>query len=85
MNINLITLNTRKKVDFDEDLDLSSYSEINLKEIKNAHVKGTIIDNDTDEYEVKMNITGDLVLISAVNGSDVNKHFDIEYDDFVEN
>lgn len=85
MDINLITLNTKGRVDFEISPDLSEYYNEDVKDIQNLKVTGTIIDNSTLEYEIKLNITGTLVLRSAINGNDVFKNIDIKYDDFINN
>ena len=85
MDISVTELNTKKRVDFEGSPDLKEYYSNEVKDIKNLKVSGTIIDNDTDDYEIKMNIKGTLVLKSVINGSDVLEDFDIDYEDFIEN
>ena len=71
MDISVTELNTKKRVDFEGSPDLKEYYSNEVKDIKNLKVSGTIIDNDTDDYEIKMNIKGTLVLKSVINSSDV--------------
>lgn len=85
MNINLAILNTKKRVDFKGSPDLSKYYNDEIKDIKDLLVEGTIIDNDTSEYEVNMHIKGTIILSSSINGSDVPENIDVEYSDFIEN
>lgn len=85
MNLNLIMLNTKGRVDFDEDISLDGYEHEEIKRFENIHVKGTVLDNGTEDYEVKFHLTGTMILKSAVNGSDVFFDLDINYDDFVTN
>lgn len=85
MNLNLITLNTKGRLDFDETLDMSEYKTDEIISMDEVHVKGSIIDNGTDDYEVSIQITGHITLKSAVNGSPVPYNLDIKYDDFVTN
>ena len=85
MNINLITLNTKGRVDFDIEPDLTGYGSECIKDFDKVRVEGHIIDNGTEEYEVKLHITGTVVLESAINGSDVDYKLDIDYEDFVTN
>ncbi len=85
MDISVTELNTKKRVDFEGSPDLKEYFTSDVKDIKNLKVSGTIIDNDTDDYEIKLSIKGTLVLKSVINGSDVLEDFDIDYEDFIEN
>ena len=85
MNINLAILNTKKRVDFKGSPDLSSYYNDEVKSIQDLYVEGTIIDNDTSEYEINMHIKGTIILSSSINGSDVPENIDVEYSDFIEN
>lgn len=84
MNISLTKLNTTGRVDFDINPDLSEYYKNNkdVEDIKNLRVVGTIIDNGTDDYEISLKITGDLILKSSVSGKSVAKKLNIEYNDF---
>lgn len=83
--ISLITLNTKGRVDFELSPDLSKYYTKDIKDIENLKVKGYIIDNGTKDYEIYLNITGNMILTSAINGKNVAKSLNIEYNDFVEN
>ena len=85
MNINLITLNTKSRVDFDINPDMSSYNNEDIKGLSNIRVVGHIIDNGTEDYEIHLHITGNATLKSAINGSDVDLPLDIIYDDFINN
>lgn len=85
MNINLAILNTKKRVDFSGSPDLSKYYNEEIKDIKDLSVEGTIVDNDTNEYEINLHIKGTLILASSINGSDVPENIDVEYSDFIEN
>ena len=85
MDISVTELNTKKRVDFEGSPDLKEFFTSDVKDIKNLKVSGTIIDNDTDDYEIKLSIKGTLVLKSVINGSDVLEDFDIDYEDFIEN
>ncbi len=85
MNINLITLNTKGRVDFDFDTKMEGYTNDEIRSIDNINCKGYILDNGTEEYEVNLHITGHLTLISAINNEDVPFEIDTEYDDFVNN
>ena len=85
MDINLIPLNTKGRVDFDFDADLSQYKSEDIIGTENIHVSGYILDNGTDDYEINMHITGNILLRSAVNLSEVSKKIDIDYNDFINN
>ena len=85
MNINLITLNTRGRVDFEFDTVMDGYKHDEIKRIDRVHCKGYIIDNGTLEYEISLHITGHLTLKSAINASDVPFDLNIKYDDFINN
>ncbi len=85
MNINLITLNTKGRVDFDITPDMSKFKNENIRDLKDIRVNGYIIDNSTSEYEINLHITGKAILKSAINSSDVVLPLDINYEDFIEN
>ena len=85
MNINLAILNTKKRVDFSGSPDLSKYFDDKIRGTKDLLVEGTIIDNDTSEYEINLHIKGTLILASSVNNKDVYQDIDVEYSDFIEN
>lgn len=83
MNVSLITLNTKNRVDFDENPDVSTLKDDRILSLEDIHVKGHIIDNGTDEYEVSMKITGLMNLKSSINSSPVPYKLDIDYDEFI--
>ena len=85
MNISLIPLNTKGRVDFDFGADLSLYKSDDIISTEDINVSGFILDNGTDDYEINMHITGKIILKSAVNLSPVPKDMDIKYNDFVNN
>ncbi len=85
MNLNLITLNTRGRLDFDDDVDMSTCSNDNIISFEKVHAKGSILDNGTDEYEINLEINGLINLKSSVNGSPVPLKLDIKYSDFINN
>lgn len=85
MNISLIPLNTKGRVDFDIKPDMSNYKNDEVIRLEGIHAKGYIKDNGTDDYEVNMHITGTAVLKSARNMSEVRENLDINYEDFIEN
>lgn len=85
MNINLITLNTKGRIDIDGVPDFRGYQNNDIKDFKNMRVTGYIKDNGTEEYEVNIEITGTLILKSSINGSDVPYDIDIKYDEFENN
>ncbi len=85
MKLNLITLNTKGRLDFDEDLDLSEFSDSRIISLEGIHVSGFIIDNGTDDYELNFTLTGIMNLKSAINNSKVPYELSINFDDFVTN
>ena len=85
MNISIIPLNTKGRVDFDFTTDLSEYKNEEIISCENINVVGYILDNGTDDYEVNMHITGIVNVKSAVNLSLVPLKIDIDYNDFVNN
>ena len=82
--IDLIKLNTTGRVDFDIYPDLSDYKDEQIKKLNNIRVVGTIIDSN-ETYKINLNITGEIILQSSINLSDVSKKIDIFYDDYIEN
>lgn len=85
MNLNLITLNTQGKLEFDINPDMSAYKDDRIISLDRIHVSGVIIDNGTEEYEVKFKIDGSITLKSSINNSPVPFNLDINYDDFITN
>ena len=85
MNINIIPLNTKGRVDFNFLADLSSYKSDDIIGTDNINVEGYILDNGTDDYEINMHITGKIILKSAINLTPVSKEIDINYNDFIKN
>ncbi len=84
MNLNLIPLYTKGRLDFNEDIEIPIKDE-RIISIDKVHVEGSIIDNGTDEYELNMSITGHMTLKSSVNGGPVPFDLDIKYEEFIEN
>ncbi len=85
MNLNLITLNTQGRVDFDDEVDLCSCHDERVLSFESVHAKGSILDNGTDEYEINLQITGKMNLKSSINGEPVPRQLDIKYSDFINN
>ena len=85
MDINLLTLNTKGRVDFDGEPSFYEYENDAIKGFRGLNCVGYILDNGTDDYEVNFHLTGTMILKSAVNGSDVPYELDIKYDDFITN
>lgn len=85
MNIDLIALNTKGRVDFDFETDLEGYENEDIKKIENLRCSGFIIDNATEEYELSLHIEGRLILKSAINESDVPYDISIDFEEMVEN
>ena len=85
MNISLIPLNTKGRVDFNFIADLKEYINKDIKDLKNIKVTGYILDNGTEDYEIDLHITGEVVLSSAINLEDVTIPINIKYNDFIKN
>lgn len=85
MNISLIPLNTKGRIDFDFNADLSSYKSDDIESTKDIKVSGYILDNGTDDYEINLTITGKIMLKSAINLSLVTHEINIKYNDFIKN
>lgn len=85
MNISIIPLNTKGRVDFDFVTNLSNYKSEDIVKCDNIKVAGYILDNGTDDYEVNMQINGIIYLKSAVNLSIVPLEIHIDYNEFVNN
>ena len=85
MNISLIPLNTKGRVDIDINPDMSEYKNNLVNRLEGIHVIGYILDNGTDDYEIKLNITGKAIVKSAINLEDVVIDLDIKYEDFIKN
>ena len=85
MDLNLITLNTQGRLDFDFVPDMKDYKSPDILGLENLRVTGSIIDNGTDEYEITLHITGTGLYRSAINLGEVKQKIDIEYSDFIKN
>lgn len=85
MNINLIPLNTKGRVDFNSKVEFDKIDIPSLKALNDVFCEGYINDNGTEEYEIYLHITGEAILESAINGSDVKTDIDIKYEDFIPN
>lgn len=85
MNISLIPLNTKGRVDIDIHPDMTEYSSDRIKRLENINVTGYILDNGTDDYEIKLNITGIAIVKSDINLEDVPITLNIKYEDFIKN
>lgn len=85
MDLNLITLNTQGRLDFDFVPDMKDYKSPDILGLENLRVMGSIIDNGTDEYEITLHITGTGIYRSAINLGEVKQKIDIEYSDFIKN
>lgn len=85
MNISLIPLNTKGRVNFNINPEMENYKNDDIKSLKDINVDGYIIDNGTDDYEIHLRITGNAIIRSAINGNDVLLPLDIIYDDFINN
>lgn len=85
MDINLITLNTKGRVDFDGEPNFGGYNHEEIKGFEHLRCEGFILDNGTEDYEVNFHLTGTMILKSAINESDVPYELDIKYDEFVNN
>ena len=84
MYVDLIKLNNDKRIEFDITPDLSSYSHELLNSLDDVRAKGIIVDNG-ENYQIIMDITGDMHLKSSINLEDITQKIDIHYDDFIEN
>lgn len=85
MNLNLITLNTKGRLDFDETPEFTDYIDDRIINLENIRVTGCIIDNGTDDYELNFHLTGIMNLKSAINNNKVPYKLDVNYNDFVNN
>lgn len=83
MQVDLIALNTKGRVDFNGTPNFESLSHESIKEIIDAHCEGYIKDNGTEDYELVFHLTGQMILKSAINSSDVLYDFDIHFDELV--
>jgi len=78
-------LNTKGRVDFDSTVTFDNFENTSIYSIEQVQVKGFILDNGTDDYEINLHITGTINLKSAINGSPVPYNLDIHYEDFINN
>lgn len=73
MKIDLFKLNNYGSVAIDEDITFSKdyYEKMDIRDIKNTHVKGSLKINYADELECSLDVKGIFVLPCAITLEDV--------------
>lgn len=84
MKIDLRKLYAFKKLEIDQDIDLSNinYHDLNINKINKMHVNGLISVNYEDNIELNLDIQGEIVMPCAITLEDVlvpiNTHIEEE-------
>jgi len=80
MKLDLFKLNNYGSIDIDEDItfEKSIYEGMNIRDIRNCHIRGNIEINYLDELEANIIVTGTFILPCAVSLEDVEYPFSTE-------
>ena len=74
MLIDLTKLNNSSILNLDTDvtIDLTKYSNNEIKDLKNLHVTGNIYYNSSDNLNFSLHLTGTMVLVDTISLEDFN-------------
>lgn len=77
MKVDLFKLNNYSVIDIDEDITFSKdyYSGMDIRDIRNTHVTGSIKINYADELECSLDVKGEFILPCAITLEDVEYEF----------
>ena len=83
MKINLNRLKTNDRINYNEDfeIDLNEYKNDNIKGLNNLHVEGYVYYNSAEILEIKLNLTGVMLLNDSVTLETIENPFNIEIDE----
>lgn len=83
MNIDLRKFNYSNTIEIDTDVtfDESYYKDTDIRDIKDAHVSGTISINSLDELVSNLIVTGTFILPNSVTLEDISYDFSTEIEE----
>lgn len=85
MNIDLFKLNNLNHLDIDQDVEFPEeyFGTMDIRDIKNCHIKGELSINYDDELDANLNIKGTFVLPCAITLEDVEYDFETNITDIL--
>lgn len=87
MKIDLFKLNNLNKVEVDEDIEIPKefYGTIDIIDIKNVHISGSISINFQDELVADLNVSGTFILPCAITLEEVPYDFSVKIEEIMGN
>lgn len=85
MNIDLFKLNNLNHLDIDQDVEFPEeyFGTMDIRGIKNCHIKGDLDINYDDELDANLNIKGTFILPCAITLEDVEYDFETNINDIL--
>ena len=87
MEIDLLKLNYIDQIDIDTDIDYSDeyISGSGIIHLNNVHVSGTIKTDIEYNYDVLLDLSGEMIIIDSLSGEDVPYKFNTNIEEKLEN
>lgn len=87
MNIDLLQLNYKDEIKINETIDIPKeiYEITEIVELKNVHCEGTIKYNIEDDFEILMNVSGEMILHDSIDYKEIPYSFNTEIEEILEN
>lgn len=87
MEIDLLKLNYSDQIDIDTDItyDDSYIENSGIIHLNNVHVKGTIKSDIEFNYDVLMDLSGEMIIIDSLSGEEVPYKFNTNIEEKLEN
>ncbi len=87
MNINLMDLNFKDKIEINEvvSYDKDYLKNSDIKALDNLEVNGEIIKDYENNTVIKLNVLGTMMIIDAITSDEVPYEFTIEIEEILEN
>lgn len=86
IDLSKITYNDSSRVAIDEmvSFDEEYYKNTEIRSLSEVKVTGSVAASGDDTYELKLNISGEMILPCAITLVDVNYPFNIEIDEIID-
>ena len=87
MEIDLLKLNYTEEIDIDTDIDYSDeyISGSGIIHLNNVHVSGTIKTDIEYNYDVLLDLSGEMIIIDSLSGEEVPYKFNTNIEEKLEN
>ena len=87
MVIDLLQLNYKDEIKIDEIVNIAEdyYENTEIVKLQNVHCTGTIKYNIEDNFEVLMNVTGEMILHDSIDYKEIPYNFSIDIEENLEN